>query len=125
MLTLYAKNVANNIPAKVLKKIKEEISAEGQENIGQEILEGIRQLKRGEHGRVIKGAINRSNSREDWPFAAEMCGVAGCIRPHASGMGTRSSRAVRRGANAPSDRRQEPTCAAGRRLRPPAANRCG
>src|SRR5213079_693518 len=29
MLTLYAKNVADNIPAKVLKKIKEEIDAEG------------------------------------------------------------------------------------------------
>jgi hypothetical protein len=27
--TLYAKNVADNIPAKVLKKIKEEIDAEG------------------------------------------------------------------------------------------------
>ena len=29
MLTRYAKNVADNIPAKVLKKIKEEIDAEG------------------------------------------------------------------------------------------------
>jgi hypothetical protein len=29
MLTLYAKNVAENIPAKVLKKIKEAIDAEG------------------------------------------------------------------------------------------------
>ena len=29
MLTLYAKNVADNIPAKVLKKIKEEIDVEG------------------------------------------------------------------------------------------------
>jgi hypothetical protein len=29
MLTLYAKNVADNIPANVLKKIKEEIDAEG------------------------------------------------------------------------------------------------
>ena len=29
MPTLYAKNVADNIPAKVLKKIKEEIDAEG------------------------------------------------------------------------------------------------
>jgi len=29
MLTLYAKNVADNIPAKVLKKITEEIDAEG------------------------------------------------------------------------------------------------
>ena len=28
MLTLYAKNVADNIPAKVLRKIKEEIDAE-------------------------------------------------------------------------------------------------
>jgi len=29
MLTLYAKNVADNIPAKVLKKIREAIDAEG------------------------------------------------------------------------------------------------
>ena len=29
MLTLYAKNVADNIPAKMLRKIKEEIDAEG------------------------------------------------------------------------------------------------
>jgi hypothetical protein len=29
MLTLYAKNVAENIPANVLKKIREEIDAEG------------------------------------------------------------------------------------------------
>jgi len=29
MLAMYAKNVADNIPAKVLKKIKEEIDAEG------------------------------------------------------------------------------------------------
>jgi hypothetical protein len=29
MMTLYAKNVADNIPAKVLKKIKDEIDAEG------------------------------------------------------------------------------------------------
>ena len=28
MVTLYAKNVADSIPAKVLKKIKEEIDAE-------------------------------------------------------------------------------------------------
>ena len=29
MLTLYAKNVADNIPANVLKTIKEEIDAQG------------------------------------------------------------------------------------------------
>jgi hypothetical protein len=29
MLTLYAKNVSDNIPAKVLKKIKEEIDVQG------------------------------------------------------------------------------------------------
>jgi hypothetical protein len=29
MLTLYAKNATDNIPANVLKKIKEEIDAEG------------------------------------------------------------------------------------------------
>jgi len=29
LIRIYAKNVADNIPAKVLKKIKEEIDAEG------------------------------------------------------------------------------------------------
>jgi hypothetical protein len=29
MLTLYAKNITDNIPAKVLKRIKEEIDGEG------------------------------------------------------------------------------------------------
>ena len=37
-----------------MKKIKEEIDAKVKRNIGQEILEGIRQLKRGKHGRVVK-----------------------------------------------------------------------
>lgn len=34
--------------------------AKAKRNVGQEILEGIRQLKRGEHGRVVKApSVNR------------------------------------------------------------------
>jgi DNA-binding transcriptional regulator YiaG len=48
MLTLYAKNEADSIPGHGLKKIKEA----PRRNVGLEILEGLRQLKRGEHGRI-------------------------------------------------------------------------
>jgi len=53
MLTLYAKNEEQTIPAHVLRKIREESVAKPQRQIGLEILEGLRQLKRGQHGRVL------------------------------------------------------------------------
>ena len=54
MLTLYPKNVADNIPAHVLKQIarKSKMPKHEHRSIGVEILEGIRQLKLGEIGRV-------------------------------------------------------------------------
>ncbi len=53
MLTLYAKNVVENIPANVLRQIRKRLMTKAKRNIGLEILEGIREIKRGEHGRVI------------------------------------------------------------------------
>jgi len=54
MLTLYAKNVAENIPANVLKQIKKLMAKTGpKRDGGLEILEGLRELKRGEVGRVV------------------------------------------------------------------------
>ena len=53
MLTVYYKTEATSIPAHMLKKIKRKSMARRRRNIGLEILQGIRQLKRGEHGRVI------------------------------------------------------------------------
>jgi putative transcriptional regulator len=39
----------------VLRQIRKEVdNAYGQRNIGAEILEGLREIKRGEHGRVIR-----------------------------------------------------------------------
>ena len=52
MLTLYARNEAESIPGHILKKIKEEIDGGAQAKDRAEILEGLRQLKRGEHGRI-------------------------------------------------------------------------
>jgi putative transcriptional regulator len=55
MLTLYAKNVAENISARVLNRSRMKLMAKtvAKRNVGMEILEGLRQLKRGEVGRVI------------------------------------------------------------------------
>ena len=52
MLTLYAKNEAATIAGAILKKIRRSLMAKTKRNVGQEILDGIRQIKRGEHGRV-------------------------------------------------------------------------
>ena len=53
MLTIYGKNVEANIPAHILRRIKEEMMPKRKRNIGLEVLKGIREIKRGEHGRVI------------------------------------------------------------------------
>jgi DNA-binding transcriptional regulator YiaG/mRNA-degrading endonuclease RelE of RelBE toxin-antitoxin system len=53
MLTLYAKNVSENISAHVVKQIKRRSMPRGKRDIGMEILTGIRQLKRGGHGRTF------------------------------------------------------------------------
>jgi putative transcriptional regulator len=53
--------------------------AKAKRNIGQEILEGIRQLKRGEHGRVVKvpsvAAIREKTGLSQSRFA-ELLGVS-------------------------------------------------
>ncbi len=51
----------------------------GKRNIGQEILEGIRQLKRGEHGRVMKvSSVTsiREKTGLSQPRFAELLGVS-------------------------------------------------
>ena len=55
LLTLYRNNVAENIPSHVLRQIKKEIDDEKDKssNIGNEILHGLRELKRGSVGRVL------------------------------------------------------------------------
>ena len=73
-------------------------------NIGQEILEGIRQLKRGEHGRVMKVpsvTTIRKKTGLSQPRFAELLGVS--VR-----MGTGSSGTIRCCPNLAADRREEP-----------------
>ena len=53
ILTLVREDVADTTPANVWKKM-EEIEPKAKRNIGQEILESIRQLKRGDRGRIMK-----------------------------------------------------------------------
>lgn len=79
MLTVYSKTEATSIPAHMLKKIKRKSMARRRRNIGLEILQGIRQLKRGEHGRVIN-VPSVSGIREktglSQPKFAELLGVS-------------------------------------------------
>ena len=54
MLTMYPKNVADNIPTHVLRLIRKEGKmTKTKRNLGREILDGLREIKRGEYGRVI------------------------------------------------------------------------
>lgn len=56
MLTFYPKNVADSLPSHILKQIKKRLKMNKRtqrRDIGTEILEGIRQMKKGEIGRVI------------------------------------------------------------------------
>lgn len=79
MLTLYAKNEADSIPGHILKKIKEESMAARKREIGAEILEGLRQLKRGTHGRITtvpSVATVREGTGLSQPRFAELLGVS-------------------------------------------------
>ncbi len=54
MLTMYPKNLAENIPVHVLRQIQRRLKmAKSKRNIGLEILQGLREIKHGEYGRVI------------------------------------------------------------------------
>ena len=53
MLTLYAKNVAETIRRTCFVRSRKRSMAKAKRNIGLEILRGIREIKRGEHGRVV------------------------------------------------------------------------
>ena len=53
MLTIYPKNVAENIPAHILARSARRLTMpKGKRNIGLEILQGLRKIKRGDYGRV-------------------------------------------------------------------------
>jgi putative transcriptional regulator len=52
MLTLYAKSEADSIPVWSSRRSRRSLMAKTKRNIGQEILDGIRQIRRGQHGRI-------------------------------------------------------------------------
>jgi hypothetical protein len=75
-------------------------------NIGQEILEGIRQLKRGEHGTVMKVPLVtaiREKTGLSQPRVAELLGVSVAPRTGAGPSGVLGCR-----PNTTADRREEP-----------------
>ena len=59
---------------------------ESTRDIGEEILEGIRQLKRGEHGRIINVPAIAS-IREKTRLSQSRFAELGCICSHPAGMG--------------------------------------
>ena len=90
--------------------------AKAKRNIGLEILEGIREIKRGEHGRVITvppvSAVRESTGLSQSQFA-ELLGVS--VRTLA-GLGTRSSSPLGRCAYIAPDCGEESSSLAGSRL---------
>ena len=68
-------------------------------NVGMEILEGLRQLKRGEVERVINVPAGRHNSRTHRALPGKVCLTSRHLGADASRMGTRSPRSFRCCAN--------------------------
>ena len=89
--------------------------AKSKRNIGMEILKGIREIKRGEHGRVITvppvSTVRESTGLSQSQFA-ELLGVS--VR--AAGMGTGSSSAIGRCSYIAAHRSKEPAYLAQRRV---------
>ena len=79
MLTVYAKNEAESIPAHVSNRSRTRSMANNKRKIGQEILDGLRELKRGEHGRVSNlppVAAIREGTGLSQPDFARLLGVS-------------------------------------------------
>ena len=81
--------------------------AKAKRDVGQEILEGIRQLKRGEHGRVVKVPSVYSHPRKNRSVATSIRRFTWSVSAYPSGMGARSSCTVRRSPNIAARRGQE------------------
>lgn len=76
-------------------------------NIGREILEGLREIKRGQHGRV-ESSRRCHYSRKDRAIARALRYAARRISSHTSGLGAGAARTVRRGSHTAADRRTQP-----------------
>lgn len=84
--------------------------AKTKRNIGQEIPDGIRQLKRGEHGRVAN-VPSVTRVREQTGLSQSKFALARGLGPNAAGMGARPTCTVRRGQDSLVDCSEEPGCA--------------
>ena len=60
---------------------------ESTRDIGEEILEGVRQLKRGEHGRIINVPAIASIREKRRLSLSRFAELLGCICSHPAGMG--------------------------------------
>ena len=60
-------------------------------NIGLEILQGLRELKHGEYGRVTTVPECSKYSRKDWLVSGKIRSTSGSVRAYTAGLGARSS----------------------------------
>jgi hypothetical protein len=65
---MYPKNVIEDIQAHVLRQIRGRLRmAKGKRNIGREILQGLRGIKSGRHGRIVNLPSVANIREKDWP----------------------------------------------------------
>jgi putative transcriptional regulator len=80
MLTMYPKNVAEKSPPTSCGRFERRLKmAKSKRNVGLEILQGLREIKRGDHGRVInipEVAIIREKTGLSQARFAELLGVS-------------------------------------------------
>jgi hypothetical protein len=84
--------------------------AKSKRNIGLEVLEGLREIKRGEYGRVIN--IPREYPREDRAFSSANCPTTWCFGSYSAGLGAGASSPLRCRKNLACYSEQESTCLA-------------
>lgn len=71
--------------------------AKSKRNIGLEILEGLREIKRGEYSRVIN--VPDVATIQNRAFSGEICSTARCLGPYAARLGAGSSSSLWRRKN--------------------------
>ena len=64
--------------------------AKSKRNIGLEILEGLREIKRGEYGRVITFPCRRHREK-DRTFSSAICATTRCFGSYSAGLGAGAS----------------------------------
>jgi hypothetical protein len=90
--------------------------AKSKRNIGLEILEGLREIKRGEHGRIINIPEVASIREKTGLSQARFAQATRCIGSHAAGLGAGASSPLWCRKNVACGCKQESPCIAGRCL---------